>query len=358
MRTYDIELAVRALFMAFSIHSVTSRSVRGADKKVEPNLDHDADTDTDAANEVSDLILRELQNLQDVPSMDMGRFEWMVANDDFEVIPGDFNNDGLMDIAVFNKNQGSMWKTIPIAFATTDGRWEITNANVGNFFTKKWVASGNMQIIPGDFNGDGFLDIALVNHKVTSGWETIPVAFGRGNGTFQILDINVGENFASKWTTTEHVEIIPGDFNGDGITDIALVGGSDFNSIPVIYGSKNKTWDLRQRLVYHDFTKDWARKSSVKVISGDFDGDGMTDIALINQSYGWKTIPVAYGTPTGFDVKGQSEPGPIVNLFANDGVKAITGDFNRDGKDDIALVNDSTFISYIYTNGREWKTGW
>ncbi len=43
-----------------------------------------------------------------------------------------------------------------------------------------------VRLIPGDFNGNGLTDIALV--RQTPGWGSIPVAFANGDGTWNITN--------------------------------------------------------------------------------------------------------------------------------------------------------------------------
>jgi len=38
---------------------------------------------------------------------------------------------------------------------------------------------------------------------------------------------------------------------------------------------------------------DWAATSGVRVLVGDFNGDGKADLALVRQEGGWNTVPVA-----------------------------------------------------------------
>lgn len=84
-----------------------------------------------------------------------------------------------------------------------------------------------MQRLTGDFNKDGFMDLALVGGP---GWNTIPVAYSQGNGTFLINNIFVGA--FGGWANTPGVKAVVGDFNHDGYSDIALTGVSGWTQIP------------------------------------------------------------------------------------------------------------------------------
>jgi len=183
-------------------------------------------------------------------------------------------------------------------------------------------------------------DIALVGG---AGWTTLPVAFSFGNGAFQITNNTVkgwiagGEgtqwNFAVS-SREPGVQVVTGDFNKDGMTDLALVGG-DWGSIRVAMSIGGGQFGGYDELL--PGFPDWARAPGVKVLTGDFNGDGATDIALVGGP-GWATIPVAtsYANP-GFLVT-NLPCGQINGLASMSYVRAVVGDFNGDHIDDIALV--------------------
>ena len=50
-----------------------------------------------------------------------------------KVVAGDFNGNGLTDLALVRQTPG--WGSIPIAFANGDGTWNITNGPVDDFIT-------------------------------------------------------------------------------------------------------------------------------------------------------------------------------------------------------------------------------
>jgi hypothetical protein len=166
---------------------------------------------------------------------------------------------------------------VPIWESNGDGTFTVTNLHVGDF--ARWAAVPGVRALVGDFNGDGRADIALVGggglvhragcvfkrqrlhgHKPPcrrfrtlggrsrgagsgrgfqrgwpsrhctrggAGWWTVPVAFSNGDGTFKITNDTVTNSsrgdFAG-WATTPGVQVLVADFNGDGKSDIALVG--------------------------------------------------------------------------------------------------------------------------------------
>jgi hypothetical protein len=109
------------------------------------------------------------------------------------------------DIALVRQEPG--WSTIPIAFANGDGTWSITNGDAPEFITH-WAHTPGVQLVSGDFNGNGRTDIALVRQE--PGWSTIPIAFANGDGTWSITNGDAPE-FITHWAHTPGVQLVSGD---------------------------------------------------------------------------------------------------------------------------------------------------
>jgi hypothetical protein len=231
-----------------------------------------------------------------------------------EVIPGDFNRDGRTDLALTGT---SGWSTLPVAFSRGDGSFDVTNRAVGDFAT--WAATG-ARIVLGDFNRDGRTDLALTG---THDWTTVPIAFSRGNGRFDITNKLVGD-FAA-WAATD-ASVVPGDFNRDGRTDLALVGGTGWSTVPVAFSRGNGTFDITNKPI-GDFAA-WAA-TGAEVVPGDFNGDGRTDLALTGTS-GWNTVPVAFSRGDGTFEVANTGVGDFA-AWAATGARVVPGDFNGDG---------------------------
>jgi hypothetical protein len=82
-----------------------------------------------------------------------------------------------------------------------------------------------------------------------------------------------------------------GDLTGDRRSDIALVGGSGWTTVPIA-----RSIDLGGFFVTVENTLSsfpgWAHQSGAKPVSGDFNGDGRGDIALTGAN--WTSIPIAF----------------------------------------------------------------
>src|SRR5262249_62070806 len=108
------------------------------------------------------------------------------------------------------------------------GTSPVTTNNAAAFAS--WAATPALHDPLAIFNGDGRTDIALVRQQ--AGWASIPVAFSNGDGTFTVTNQNAAD-FAS-WAATPGAQVLTGDFNGNGRTDIALLRQqAGWASIPV-----------------------------------------------------------------------------------------------------------------------------
>ena len=118
---------------------------------------------------------------------------------------GDFNGDGKLDLAVVNNGSST------VSILLGDG--------TGNFTLASSPATGSspVSVAVGDFNGDGKLDLAVANE----GSNTVSILLGDGTGNFTLA--------ASPATGLAPVSVAVGDFNGDGRLDLA-VGNSGEHS--------------------------------------------------------------------------------------------------------------------------------
>src|SRR6266704_2040644 len=121
------------------------------------------------------------------------RRDFVVETNPISVAVGDFNGDGVQDLAVANFGSN----TVSVLLGNGDGtfRSALTVA----------AGAGPASVVVGDFNGDGVQDLAVANYGST----TVSVLLGNGDGTFRpALTVAVGTNPRS---------LAVGDFNGDGV---------------------------------------------------------------------------------------------------------------------------------------------
>lgn len=198
----------------------------------------------------------------------------------------------------------------------------LGTAGVGNgTFTEAVLfpaGSAPKSIVVGDFNEDGIVDLAVAsnNLRILLGNGT----GGAGDGTFQgPVSYNVG-------STPNHLAI--GDFNADRITDVA-VANSGASSVSVLLGNGaagvgDGTFGVANTV---------ASGSGPNGVSvGDWNADGVSDIAIANNNAS-KVASVLLGNGNG-----TFEPAQTFAVQTSPSALAL-GDFNEDGGYDLAVAN-------------------
>jgi hypothetical protein len=146
--------------------------------------------------------------------------QWATVSPTFAVA-GDFDGDHLSDIALVQNFGG-----IALALSNGDGTFRIVPGYNG--FPFDWVNTSGVRVLAGDFDKDGYTDIALAGG---SGWQSVPVAFSNGDGTFTVTNNYVDATFA--WYA-QRSPLVSGDFNGDGRFDVGVVANYQINYVPYI----------------------------------------------------------------------------------------------------------------------------
>jgi hypothetical protein len=267
----------------------------------------------------------------------IGAFASWASDRNSTKLVGDFNGDGKADVALTGPGY---WRTIPTAYSYGNGSFWVSNAWVGDFGI--WSADPEAARLVGDFNGDGRDDIALTG---SPWWDTLPVAFSNGNGTYNVTNIYVGD-FAS-WSSNLEATRLVGDFNGDGRDDIALTGPGDWATVPIAFSNGDGSFYVTNG--YVGGFAGWSASVFASRLVGDFNGDGRADIALTGVPW-WTSVPVAFSDGAGgFYVTNQPVGGNF-GLLSGLAPERVTGDFNGDGRTDIALRPTGTSFSIAYSN--------
>jgi hypothetical protein len=129
--------------------------------------------------------------------------------------------------------------------------------------------------------------------------------------------------------------VVAGDFNGDGVPDLVVANQSD-NDISVLLGNGDGTFMQQAK-----FTTEQTPES---IAVGDFNGDGIQDLAVANTQ--GNCISIFLGNGDG------SFQNQMVFSAGRGPVSIATGDFNGDGIADLAVANaSSTDVSIMLGNG-------
>ena len=226
------------------------------------------------------------------------------------IVVGDFNSDGKADLATANS-----YGTISVLLGNGDGTFQpAINFNIGGSGTSLTV---------GDFNGDGKTDLAVTSLGISS----VSVLLGNGNGTFSPAVNYAIEGFSKSVAT--------GDFNGDGYPDLA-VANFPSNTVSVLLGNGDGTFQSATA-----YTAAAKGSGTAGVVVGDFNGDGIVDLAVSNASLSTGSPPGAVSVLAG-NGNGTFQAPVIYSAISS--VSMVTADFTGDGLADIALASNYVIL--------------
>ncbi len=237
------------------------------------------------------------------------------GNFTYSVVTGDFNGDGYLDLAVANPGAE------PGTSTTAQGTVAILPGSYGGFggvFGETTTGLVTAGLVVGDFNGDGKLDLAASN----LGSNTISVLIGKGDFFFQ--------NTTEIETAANPAVLVTGDFNGDQKLDLA-VSNYGANSVSVFLGTGNGTFGPKA-----DFA---VEVNPVGLVAADLNGDNKLDLAAACVENDKITILLGDGT---------GKFGKRNDLATStDPLWILSADFNGDQKTDLATMGETTVSIFL-----------
>ena len=255
----------------------------------------------------------------------------VVGSSPQSVAVGEFNGDGRQDLVIANTGSG----TVSVLLGNGTG-----GIGDGTFTAAASPATGSLPagVAVGDFNGDGRQDLATANFSAA----TVSVLLGNGAGSIGDGTFTAA---ASPATGSGPQSVAVGDFNGDGRQDLATAN-ANASSVSVLLGNgTGSTGDGTFTAAASPATGSTPRSVAV----GDFNGDGRQDLATANANASSLSVLLGNGTGSTGDGTFTAAASPATGSFP---VAVVVGDFNGDGRQDLATADFSaSSVSVLLGNG-------
>jgi hypothetical protein len=259
---------------------------------------------------------------------------------DRELLVADFDGDGDNDAGVFTYSNGLNSGAFEMFLSTGSGFADGAGWTPQSGFP---VSETDRQLMLGDVDGDGDDDLGVLT------WSN-----GLNSGFFELFS-STGSGFAdgTSWTpfsgfpeNDDDRQAVLGDFDGDGDADLALVtwsNGLNSGSVEMFLATGSRFgdgtgWTPLSGLPVNDDDR--------RLLVGDYDGDGDSDLAVVTYSNGFNggAVEMFLSTGSGFaDGRGRT-PSSGLPPAASDR-QLIPGDFDGDGETDLGVLTYSNGLN-------------
>jgi len=232
----------------------------------------------------------------------------------------DFNGDGNPDIIALNRcgqNPCDATGVVQVFLGNGDGTFQTPhNSQLGGFYSLAMAIA--------DFNGDGKPDVMITwLGGFTQNNGGFVIALGTGDGGFTSPVLHTADRYPAG--------LAAADFNGDGKTDLAMIADQSGN-VDILMGNGDGTFDP---------TSSFHSGVGVAVQAADINGDGVLDLAVVTP-----TLVISYGNGDG------TFSAPIgLTISPGSGPRQVaTGDFSGDGRTDLAVAAGDIDTLVVFIN--------
>ncbi|HEU5352635.1 MAG TPA: FG-GAP-like repeat-containing protein [Terracidiphilus sp.] len=234
----------------------------------------------------------------------------------FVLVAADFNQDGKPDLAIAaNVRLYTVLGNGDGTFTPAPGSPQRLPSPPYDDFGSPYTGPA---IAVGDFNHSGHPGLAVGLQQN----EAVVILFGNGSGAFTPSSATFA-NAMNLYTSS----VVAADFNADGNLDLALTSsGTDIVDLGYGDGAFNQAGNL------------YAGPFPLGATVGDFNGDGKLDVAIADSGstkYPDSGITISLGNGNGTFM----EPGTPVIPVGQSLSATVAGDFNSDGKLDLAVTD-------------------
>jgi hypothetical protein len=233
---------------------------------------------------------------------------------------GDFNADGKPDLAI------STLVSATVLLSNGDGTFAVAPGSPMLLPSPPYddFATPHVGVVTvGDFDNSGHLGFAVAEFNN----EAAVILLGHGDGTFALSSAN----FANA-PGMPIIDLTTADFNGDGNLDLAIT--SQVLGISAVDLGFGKGAFTTEGALFTGVGGSFPAATAV----GDFNGDGIPDTVVVNSANGSvhdSSFSISLGNGDGTFTPASGSPVSIGQSLS----AVVTGDFNSDGKLDLAMAD-------------------
>lgn len=246
------------------------------------------------------------------------------GNFPYPVTVGDVNLDGKVDIILLNETDDADYLVSVLLNTTAQNATTPTFASLQSFA----ISGTAVDIRLGDFNNDTMPDIAIVNDPVHTNGSVLILQNTTTAGASTV-------SFASEQSFAvgnDPTSLAFGDFNNDTKLDIAVTNQFN-NNVSVLL---NTTANGSTAIDFANQRTFGVESGPFSVAVGDFNDDGMADLAVVNNDSSSVSLLLNQTTPGSNTASFASQKSFTVGNSAAD---LAIDDFNLDGQLDVATTN-------------------
>ena len=256
----------------------------------------------------------------------------------------DFNSDGFTDLMTYNSNNGKTHWFLNKGKAFGQlGFQKVTPSGADFTETVKWINEERPQLIYLDWNGDGRTDLMTYHQKTGI------------NHFFFNTSINGKLQFVKQAKSPLNATLIqggegiyPGDWNGDGLTDILWYDKKSGTNRWILNAAQGAATSIRFETPINNRIPAAEIKEGMGIQFGNWNGDGLTDIMW----YDKKPNKGKWWCNKG-DLKFQFTPVTgILSTHLSESKRVHFLDYNGDGADDLVIQQTNGYTIWFPNNGK------
>lgn len=241
------------------------------------------------------------------------------GSDIFIPMPADFDGDSKTDIALFNR---------------TNSVWHVLNSSTSEVITQIWCGDWTEIPLPADLDGDSKSDFTCFNGNDGRWPALLSTTKGYHSNAFGTSPVNI--TFYSD---------LDGDKKSDYIIYKPLDGLYEIRLASCLGGERGGYCKGSDTIIVH------AGSSNSRVVPADYDGDRKVDLATWTPESSVWEITYAKNFLSGEDTGAQK-----TIVFGKPGDIPMPGDYNGDGKEEIAIYHiDNSELEIAYDSGQSKK---